>query len=88
MFTTSSPCVLCAKKAKYLGISKIYYVDPYPDISFSHILMAGPKKTRPEFILFTGAIGTAYTRLFTPLLPVKDEHELWLGHKVLELDSK
>ena len=88
LFTTSSPCVLCAKKAKYLGISKIYYVDPYPDISFSHILMAGPKKTRPEFILFTGAIGTAYTRLFTPLLPVKDEHELWLGHKVLELDSK
>lgn len=39
LFTTSSPCVLCAKKAKYLGISKVYYVDPYPDISFSHILM-------------------------------------------------
>lgn len=83
LFTTSSPCVLCAKKAKYLGISKIYYVDPYPDISFSHVLMAGPQKSRPEFILFTGAIGTAYTRLFTPLLPVKDEHELWMGHKTV-----
>ena len=83
LFTTSSPCVLCAKKAKYLGISKVYYVDPYPDISFSHILMAGPQKSRPEFILFTGAIGTAYTRLFTPLLPVKDEHELWMGHKTV-----
>lgn len=83
LFTTSSPCVLCAKKAKYLGISKIYYVDPYPDISLSHILMAGPMNTRPEFILFTGAIGTAYTRLFTPLLPIKDEHELWMGHKMM-----
>lgn len=39
--------------------------------------------TRPEFILFTGAIGTAYTRLFTPLLPIKDEHELWMGHKMM-----
>lgn len=82
LFTTSSPCVLCAKKSKYLGISKIYYVDPYPDISYSHVLMAGPVKSRPEFILFTGAIGTAYTRLFTPLLPIKDERELWLGHKI------
>ena len=82
LFTTSSPCVLCAKKSRYLGISKIYYVDPYPDISYSHVLMAGPVKSRPEFILFTGAIGTAYTRLFTPLLPIKDERELWLGHKI------
>lgn len=82
LFTTSSPCVLCAKKSRYLGISEIYYVDPYPDISYSHVLMAGPLNSRPKFTLFTGAIGTAYTRLFTPLLQVKDEHELWLGHKI------
>ncbi len=76
LFTTSSPCVLCAKKARYLNISKIYYVDPYPDISYDHVLCAGPRASRPEFVLFTGAIGTAYIRLFTPLLAIKDEREL------------
>lgn len=88
LFTTSSPCVLCAKKSRYLGISEIYYVDPYPDISYNHVLMAGPINSRPKFTLFTGAIGTAYTRLFTPLLPIKDEHELWLGHKIWMPQSK
>lgn len=84
LFTTSSPCVLCAKKARYLNVSKIYYVDPYPDISYDHVLRVGPKESRPDFILFTGAIGTAYTRLYTPLLSIKDERELWLGHKIGE----
>lgn len=87
LFTTSSPCVLCAKKARYLNISKIYYVDPYPDISYDHVLCAGPRASRPEFVLFTGAIGTAYTRLFTPLLAIKDERELWIGHKIGETES-
>lgn len=33
LFTTASPCELCAKKAYQLGIQKIYYIDPYPGIS-------------------------------------------------------
>lgn len=81
LFTTSSPCELCAKKAKYMGISKIYYVEPYSGISYKHVLSAGGEKSRPDFILLTGAIGRAYMQLYTPLLPLKDEHELWMGDK-------
>lgn len=83
LFTTSSPCELCAKKAKYLGISKIYYVETYSGVSQKHVLNIG--KQRPDLILFTGAVGTAYTKLFTPLLPRKDENEMWLGSK-MDLD--
>jgi len=77
LFTTSSPCELCAKKAKYMGIAKIYYVETYAGVSKKHVLNVG--KVWPEFILFTGAIGTAYNKLFTPLIPRKDENEMWLG---------
>ena len=82
LFTTSSPCELCAKKAKYKGISKIYYIEPYSGISLKHVLNIGPKARRPEMLLFTGATGRAYTQLYTPLLPKKDELAFWLGAKV------
>lgn len=82
LFTTSSPCELCSKKAKYKGIKTIYYVEPYAGISSKHVLNIGPKKSRPNMLLFTGAIGRAYTQLYTPLLPPKDEVELWLGAKL------
>ncbi len=82
LFTTSSPCELCAKKAKYKGISKIYYIEPYSGISLKHVLNIGTKDSRPEMLLFTGAIGRAYTQLYTPLMPKKDELAFWLGAKV------
>lgn len=82
LFTTSSPCELCAKKAMYMGISTVYYIQPYPGISENHILKSGPKNLRPDLVLYTGAIGRAYTQLYTPLIPKKDEMELWLKHKV------
>lgn len=85
LFTTSSPCELCSKKAKYYGIAKIYYIEPYYGISHKHILKAGPKEKRPEFILATGAVGRAYMQLYTPLLPLKDEQELWLQNKMESL---
>ncbi|WUR11111.1 hypothetical protein E7V67_015435 [[Empedobacter] haloabium] len=71
LFTTASPCELCAKKAYQLGVTKIYYIDPYPGIALTHILEGGT--TNPELILFSGAIGRAFHRLFTPILPYKDE---------------
>ncbi|MGX8795257.1 hypothetical protein ACR6HW_04030 [Fusibacter sp. JL298sf-3] len=74
LFTTASPCELCSKKAYQIGIRKIYYVDPYPGISQDHILNCG--KNRPEMILFHGAIGRAYTQLYTLVLPYKDELEM------------
>ena len=34
LFTTASPCELCAKKAYQLGIKQIYYIDP---VSYTHL---------------------------------------------------
>ena len=79
LFTTSSPCELCAKKAMYMGIKKIYYIEPYAGLSFNHVLSIGPRDARPKMLLFTGAVGRAYTQLYTPLMPQKDELTFWMG---------
>lgn len=71
LFTTASPCELCAKKAYQLGIKKVFYIDPYPGISKDHILGSGDRK--PDVILFTGAIGRAYHELYQPVMAYKDE---------------
>ncbi|WP_200903163.1 hypothetical protein [Desulfosporosinus acididurans] len=74
LFTTASPCELCAKKAYQLGIKVIFFIDPYPGISNSHILKCGTN--RPELNLFYGAIGRAYHQFYTPIVPLKDELEM------------
>ncbi|WP_210555585.1 MULTISPECIES: hypothetical protein [unclassified Pseudomonas] len=71
LFTTASPCELCSKKAYQLGIKEIYYIDPYPGIAVTHILMGGTNN--PELIIFSGAIGRAFHNLYSPRLPYKDE---------------
>jgi deoxycytidylate deaminase len=71
LFTTASPCELCAKKAYQLGVTKIFYIDPYPGISTSHIIKGGARN--PELVLFSGAIGRAFHRLYSPTVPYKDE---------------
>lgn len=71
LFTTASPCELCAKKAYQIGIKNIYYIDLYPGISESHILNNGAN--RPHLLLFNGAIGKAYIQFYTPIIPYKDE---------------
>jgi dCMP deaminase len=75
LFTTASPCELCSKKAFQLGVSKIYYIDPYPGIAISHILECGDGevKSSPNLFRFTGAIGRAYHKLYEPFMPYKDE---------------
>lgn len=75
LFTTASPCELCAKKAYQLGISKIYYIDPYPGISLQHILCFG-ERGNPEVYNFYGAIGEAYVDLYRPRIALKDELEM------------
>lgn len=80
LFTTASPCELCAKKAYQLGIKKVVFIDPYPGISKQHILSAGTNS--PELILFRGAIGRAYHRLYQPLLAYKDELKMLTGYVV------
>lgn len=71
LFTTASPCELCAKKAYQLGVAAIYYIDPYPGIAIDHIIHGGTRN--PALILFSGAIGRAFHRLYNPILPYKDE---------------
>lgn len=75
LFVTASPCELCSKKSYQLGIQQIYYIDPYPGISKEHILSFG-ESGNPELILYTGAIGAAYEKLYSPVIPMKDELEL------------
>lgn len=79
LFSTASPCELCSKKAFQLGIKKIYYIDPYPGISLDHILSSGPSNLRPAVTLFQGAVGQAFHRLYDPILPYKDEVEVFLS---------
>lgn len=83
LFTTASPCELCAKKAYQLGITKVFYIDPYPGISMSQILDCG--KLKPQTHLFTGAIGRAYHKLYEPFMPFKDEIYIRTG---LEITNK
>lgn len=78
LFTTASPCELCAKKAVQLGIKDIYYIDPYPGISQSHILNFG-KNINTKLNLFYGAIGNAYISLYAPKISCKDELEMITG---------
>ncbi len=86
LFTTASPCELCAKKAYQLGIKVIYYIDPYPGISNKQILSAGNKPIKPR--LFDGAIGNAYHWLYDPIMPYKDEMTLLLGNKFDDYATK
>lgn len=71
LFTTASPCELCAKKAYQLGITEIFYIDPYPGIAVGHILQGGSKN--PTLTLFSGAIGRAFHKLYSPIVAYKDE---------------
>lgn len=86
LFTTASPCELCAKKAYQLGIKVIYYIDPYPGISDDHILSSGSNPIKPR--LFNGVIGNAYHWLYDPIMSYKDELTLLLGNKFDDFATK
>lgn len=73
LYTTASPCELCAKKAYQLGISQIVFIDPYPGISRQHVITIGSKC--PELVQFRGAVVKGYHQLYEPTLPYKDELE-------------
>ncbi|MBS7787970.1 dCMP deaminase [Flavobacterium sp. CYK-55] len=77
LFTTASPCELCSKKAYQLGISKIYYIDPYPGIAEDQILKSGTGS--PSVYIFSGAVGSVYNRLYETFLSYKDEMSLILN---------
>lgn len=71
LFTTASPCFLCAKKAYQLGMKRIVYIEAYPDISNEQVFDIGSHKI--EMVHFRGAIGLAYQKLYEPIFAYKDE---------------
>jgi deoxycytidylate deaminase len=71
LFTTASPCELCAKKAYQMGVKEIVFIDPYPGIAVEHILAIG--NNPPKLVQFRGAVGKGYHQLYEPLMPYKDE---------------
>ena len=73
LYSTDSPCQLCSKKTMQLKINRVVYIDAYPDISLEHTLRAGEDKYWPKFEMFSGAIGSAYFKLFVPIIGRKDE---------------
>lgn len=76
LYTTASPCELCAKKAYQLGIKEIIYIDPYPGIARDHILSIGTNP--PKLIQFMGAVGKGYHQLYDSAMPYKDELNYFL----------
>lgn len=87
LFTTSSPCELCAKKIKEAEIKRIYYIEQYPGISRAHIINSGRISERAEYELFVGAVGSAYVKLYAPVMPYKDELTA-LGYSSVALFSE
>lgn len=86
LFTTSSPCIMCSKNAKEHGVRKIYYIEPYPGISQSHVCDSGTEDSRAQFVLYEGAIGRAYTQLYGSVLPYKDELSIRGVHRKLGIE--
>ncbi len=82
LFTTASPCELCSKKAYQLGIKEIFYIDPYPGIATTHTLKNGTEeKLNPELIMFQGAVGRGFNKLYEPFISQKDEIAILTGLK-------
>lgn len=81
LYTTASPCELCSKKAFQLGIRNIYYIDPYPGIAMTQILKAASQKgtANPNLVMFQGALGRAFHKLYEPFMAYKDELAILTG---------
>ncbi|MGJ1485985.1 hypothetical protein [Sphingobacterium multivorum] len=89
LFTTASPCELCSKKAFQLGITKIFYIDPYPGIARQQILKAGNnEESNPKLFMFQGAVGRGYFKLYEPYMSIKDETYIRTGIKAKVSNDK
>ena len=75
LYTTASPCNLCAKKAYHLGIDKIIYIEEYPGIHIDQTVKAGTRKINIKG--FEGVNASAYFRLFASSIPEKDLIQLF-----------
>lgn len=75
LYTTDSPCTLCAKKAYHMGIRRVVYIEEYPGIATQQTLLSGDRNIAID--RFHGITGSAYFRLFSPLLYEKDSLVLY-----------
>ena len=98
LYTTSSSCELCAKKALGYNIRRIVYIEPYSGITNKHILGHQvhhgvrvvydgiPRTESMKIELFTGATQRAYTHLYTSFFPLKDELALrGINYKTIKI---
>ena len=89
LFTTASPCELCSKKAFQLGISNIFYIDPYPGIAKTQILSGGNSpESNPNLFMFQGAIGRGFNKMYEQFMNLKDETKIRSGIKPKKLQPK
>jgi dCMP deaminase len=70
LYTTSSTCTLCAKKAYQLEVKRVIYIERYPDLAYEQTIMSGAIEIRYE--QFEGIAGSAFFALYSPLMPEKD----------------
>jgi deoxycytidylate deaminase len=61
LYTTTYPCLICARKIAYSGIKKIVYVEAYTDPESEEYI----KESGIEAIKFEGIKARAYFRLFS-----------------------
>ena len=62
LYTTTFPCLQCAKRILHSGIKNIYYIDPYPEEESIIMLETGKVYTEK----FQGVKAQAYYKLFYP----------------------
>jgi dCMP deaminase len=75
IYVTTFPCELCSKKIYQVGISKIYYTEPYPNsISEKVILKDGIRSIK--ILQFEGVKSYSYFKLFKPEFDKKDAQML------------
>jgi len=70
LYTTASTCTLCAKKAYQLGVSRIVFIEQYPDYAYQQTIQSGSRIIKYE--QFEGVSGNAFFRLYAPIVPEKD----------------
>jgi len=81
LFTTDSPCTLCAKKAYHMGVNRIVFIEEYPGITNIQTLKSGIRKNEISIEQFEGAAGEAYDKLFSSIMPEKDYLNILIHEK-------
>ena len=76
LYTTASPCTLCAKKAYQLGVDRIVFIEESPGVALEQTLKTGNRDVQID--QFEGIVGGTYFQLFSSLLPEKDLIQLYL----------